>query len=105
MTVRPSMKRDLLAMHDINGGNIINSMWVEYLNKEYTKKFIDYLKNRNIDLYHIRTSGQLIYLHSRKWLALSPKYIVPIYTFEKDKYKDLFNTPVIELEDKETREV
>lgn len=106
MTVRPSMKFDISKMYDIDGGNIIYSMWSGYLKKKKTMEFIDYLKNRNFELYQIHTSGHGDVFALNKMVdALSPKYIVPIHTFEKNKYKDLFNISIIELEDKEIREV
>ena len=37
--------------------------------------------------------------------VINPKNIVPIHTFEGDKYKDIFNESVVELKDGETREV
>ncbi len=37
--------------------------------------------------------------------AIKPKYIVPIHTFEGEKYKDIFKEPIVELKDEETREI
>jgi len=37
--------------------------------------------------------------------AIKPKHIVPIHTFEGDKYKDIFNVPIVELKDEEIREI
>ena len=106
MTVRPSMEFDLSKMIDIDGGNIIYSMWKGYLSKDKTMEFMEYLENRNFELHHIHTSGHADFPTLQKIVeAIQPKYIVPIHTFEKDKYKDLFNIPVIELDDKEILEV
>jgi len=37
--------------------------------------------------------------------AIKPKNIVPIHTFEGYKYKHIFNEPIVELKDGETREI
>ncbi len=37
--------------------------------------------------------------------AIKPKNIVPIHTFEGDKYKDIFKEPIVELMDGETRQI
>jgi len=37
--------------------------------------------------------------------AINPKYIVPIHTFHGSDYKDIFNTPVVELADEEDKVV
>jgi len=57
MIVRPSMKKDLENIKNIDGGNLIYSLWEGYLPKAYTKKFIDYLKKRKFTQYDIHTSG------------------------------------------------
>ena len=46
MAVRPSMKYDLEHIPNIEGGNLIYSMWGGYEKKKGTKEFIDYLKNK-----------------------------------------------------------
>ena len=37
--------------------------------------------------------------------AIKPKHIVPMHTFEGDKYKEIFDYHVVRLEDGETLEV
>jgi hypothetical protein len=37
--------------------------------------------------------------------AIKPRNIVPIHTFERDKYKDIFKEPIVELKDKEVIEI
>jgi len=37
--------------------------------------------------------------------AIKPKNIVPIHTFEGDKYKGIFDEPIVELKDGEIREI
>lgn len=106
MIVRPSMQTDLERINGIEGGNLIYSMWEGYLMKPYTMKFIDYLTNRKFTLHRIHTSGHADTNTLKKMVnAIKPKNIVPIHTFERDKYKDIFNKPIVELKDGETREI
>ncbi len=106
MVVRPSMKRNLDKMDKIDGGNFIYSMWEGYLQKAYTKNFIDYLQNRQFTFFSLHTSGHADTQTLKKMVeAIKPKKIVPIHTFDGDKYKDIFNEPIVELKDGEIREI
>ena len=102
MLVKPSLRIDLERISNIDGGNIIYSLWEGYMAKPYTKKFIDYLENRNFTVHHIHTGG-----HADKNTlqsivdSLAPKIIVPIHTFRKDEYKNYFDVPIKELQDGE----
>jgi ribonuclease J len=106
MTVRPSMQKDLENINRIEGGNFIYSMWEGYLQKSATMEFVDYLINRKFTLHKIHTSGHADTKTLKKIVeAIKPKNIVPIHTFEGDKYKDIFNEPIVELKDEETIEI
>jgi len=102
MIVRPSMRKDLEKISKIDGGNLIYSMWEGYLKKSYTKDFIDYLLKKQFRFYNIHTSGHAD-INTLKTMvdAIDPKYVIPIHTFEKDKYKPIFNKTVLELNDGE----
>ena len=106
MTVRPSMQIDLEKINGIEGGNLIYSMWEGYLKKTGTKEFVDYLTNRKFTLHKIHTSGHADTEALKKMVkAIKPKNIVPIHTFEKEKYKELFSQPIVELNDGEVIEI
>lgn len=106
MIVRPSMQNDLEKINGIESGNFIYSMWEGYLKKSATMKFVDYLTNRKFTLHKIHTSGHADYKTLKKMVeAIKPKNIVPIHTFEGDKYKDIFTVPIVELADGEIREI
>jgi ribonuclease J len=102
MVVRPSMQKDLEKIPSLDGGNIVYSMWEGYLEKSSTKKFIGYLKKRNFAFHIIHTSGHADVKALNKMVdALKPKAIIPIHTFEGNKYAETFKFPVIELSDGE----
>lgn len=106
MIVRPSMQIDLENINGIEGGNLVYSMWEGYLQKSNTKKFIDYLGQRKFTIHKIHTSGHADTETLKKMVdALKPKNIVPIHTFEGDKYKDIFKEPIVELKDGDTQNV
>lgn len=106
MIVRPSMQKDLEHVYEIEGGNLIYSMWEGYLRKPDTIKFIDYLTNRNFTVHKIHTSGHGD-IRTLKQLvdAIKPQNIVPIHTFAGSEYKKIFEFPVIEMNDGETKEI
>jgi len=107
MIVRPSMQKDLDNIKNIDGGNLIYSLWNGYLLKVYTKNFIDYLKNRKFTQYDIHTSGHADIETLKQMVeAIKPKAIVPIHTFSAGKYQKIFSpTPVIVMNDGEVRQV
>ena len=106
MIVRPSMQKDLEKTNGIFNGNLIYSMWEGYLTSSSTKKFIDFLKKRNFTIHKIHTSGHADTKTLKLMVeAIKPKNIVPIHTFEGDKYKYIFKETVIELKDGETKQI
>jgi len=101
LNVRPSMKKDLQKI-ETDGGNLIYSMWSGYKNQETTKEFLDWLISKNFAIHNIHTSGHA----NRETLkqladALNPKSIIPVHTFEKKRYKEVFDQKVIEANDNE----
>ncbi|MFA6077336.1 MAG: MBL fold metallo-hydrolase [Candidatus Paceibacterota bacterium] len=102
MVVRPSMQKDLDNIKNIDGGNLVYSMWEGYMEKSSTKEFISYLTKRKFAFHIIHTSGHADVKELEEMAdALKPKAIIPIHTFEAGKYKNIFKFPVIELGDGE----
>lgn len=102
MLVRPSMKFDIEHILNIDGGNLIYSLWEGYLKKENTKTFIDYMTSKQFKVIKIHTSGHAdIETLKEMTRAIKPKSIVPIHTFRGYEYKNIFNYPVLEVKDGE----
>ena len=102
MFVRPSMQKDLENISNLEGGNLIYSMWEGYLQKSGTKDFLDYLISRNFTIHKIHTSGHADTATLKKMVeAINPKNIVPIHTFSGSEYARIFNVPIVELNDGE----
>lgn len=77
--------------------NIIFSMWKGYLEKP------NYLDEYKDIITHIHTSGHAYIKDLQKFVdRIKPKYIIPIHTESKNKYKDLFNAEIKLVEDCET---
>jgi ribonuclease J len=103
MFIRPSMQKDLEKIKGIDGGNLIYSMWEGYLQKSDSKKFLDYLTNRNFTIHKIHTSGHADTETLKQMVeAIKPKNIVPIHTFCGSEYARIFSTPIVEINDGET---
>jgi ribonuclease J len=106
MIARPSMQKDLENINEIDGGNLIYSMWDGYLRKPDTVKFIDYLLSRKFTIYKFHTSGHADTDTLKQMVeAIKPKNIVPIHTFWGSEYHKIFSAPIVELKDGETKEV
>lgn len=100
--VRPSMIIDLKRI-TVNNGNLIYSMWEGYKEQKETQQFIAWLKSKKFTIHYIHTSGHAN-VETLKELAdtLAPGSIIPIHTFNKKYYKNIFSQKVIELNDNET---
>ncbi len=104
MIVRPSMQNELELMTNLNGGMFTYSLWSGYKEDGKTKQFLDYLKERGMHQQTIHTSGHA----DRKALKqmvdiLKPKNLVPIHTFEGEKYESIFTeSHILRISDGET---
>ena len=82
---------------------LIYSMWDGYtLKEDKLKKFIEKLKNMNIDIYYLHTSGHADKLAFKKLNELvNPKKTIIIHTEDGSGGKELFNN-VISIRDNES---
>ncbi|MFH2145392.1 MAG: MBL fold metallo-hydrolase [Candidatus Omnitrophota bacterium] len=80
-----------------SGSKFIYSMWEGYL----TDRFKDYCDEQGIAIEQVHTSGHAELEDLKKFAnALNPKKLIPIHTFDKEKYPEYFNNVQI-LEDEE----
>jgi len=99
LIVRPSMKTDLSKI-DAENGNLVFSMWEGYKSQPQTKEFLDWLLQKNFTIHNIHTSGHADVETLREYVdAINPRAIVPIHTFNKSEYKNIFSQRVLELDD------
>jgi ribonuclease J len=105
LMVRPSMKNDLNKIV-ADKGNLIYSMWDGYKKQSSSVEFLDWLKSKNFTIIDIHTSGHADTPALKQLVeGIQPKYIVPIHTFEGDRYKEIFKEPIVRLKDGEVREI
>ena len=83
-SVFPSIVKNI---DNISGARLIYSMWEGYL----TEKFKDYCKQKGIEIESVHTSGHATIEDLKAFAkALNPKTLIPIHTFEREKYPSLF---------------
>ena len=104
MIVRPSMLKDLEYIKGLKDGIFIYSMWDGYKKETQTKEFIDFLIGKGMTEMQIHTSGHADRDALKRMVeVLKPKNLVPIHTFEGDKYEEIFTgTKVLRINDNET---
>jgi ribonuclease J len=67
-------------------------MWHGYKDQPgSTKDFLDFIAGRGMPIKHIHTSGHADLDGLKRMVnAVKPKNLVPIHTFEGEKYKEFF---------------
>jgi ribonuclease J len=109
MLVRPTVQNDLERyLHKYDGGCFIYSMWDGYKTRPgEIKDFLDFIANKGMAIKDIHTSGHADLSGLKRMVeAVKPKHIVPIHTFEGDKYGELFpGIDVRRVNDRETVEI
>jgi ribonuclease J len=107
--VRPSVQRDLERyLHDYKNGCFIYSMYEGYKNQPgKIKDFTDFIAGKGMPIIDIHTSGHADLESLKKMVGVvKPRYIVPIHTFERAKYAEIFKgTDVTAINDREEVEV
>lgn len=67
---------------------------------------INYLTSRQFSMVKIHTSGHADTETLKQMVvAINPKNIVPIHTFNGSDYKKVFSIPVVEMKDGEIKQV
>ncbi|MDR1027339.1 MAG: MBL fold metallo-hydrolase [Rickettsiales bacterium] len=92
MFFRPSMTMDLEQQPEtMQKASCIYSMWEGYLFDETGMQLREFLDKYKIGMSFIHTSGHADIPTLKKLVeALNPKQVIPIHTFEAEKYPDLF---------------
>jgi ribonuclease J len=109
MLVKPSVRNDLTRyLRKYDDGCFIFSMWSGYKTQPgKVKDFLDFIASKGMPIKDIHTSGHADLSGLRRMVeAVSPKHLVPIHTFEGDKYAELFpGIDVRRVDDRETVEM
>jgi len=106
MLVRPSCKYDVEHfLHNLSDGCFIYSMYHGYKESNLkTKKFLDFITGKGMPIVDLHTSGHAdLNVLKKMAAAVNPKNIVPIHTFEADRYADILDAyHIVNVNDKET---
>jgi ribonuclease J len=99
MLIRNTMISDLRGISNINSGTVIYSIWKGYLSDGTMDRLLKFIDEKHLKLVTIHTSGHASLSTLQKMVAkLKPKKVIPIHTFNPDKYKNLFPN-VLEISD------
>ena len=109
MNVRVSMLRDIerlkLQSKVLDDCCLVYSMWAGYKEEYIYKTFLDKMRELEIDVFDLHTSGHADYECIKQVISiLKPKAIIPIHTENKERIKDYTDKAVI-LSDMEVYEV
>jgi len=92
MLFRPSMMGDLEIAKCLQDARMVYSLWEGYLKMDRQRPFLNWLEKLNIPLVQIHTSGHAAIDDLKKFAnAINPKKLVPIHSFNTDRYDDFFN--------------
>jgi len=93
---RASLLDDLLKAECLSGAHTVWSQWAGYLKDEKTAGLIEKLKAHGIGFEVIHTSGHASIPDLKRLAgAIAPRVLVPIHTFEADRFPSLFENVVV----------
>ena len=109
MNVRVSMLKDIeklrLKNKVLDNACVIFSMWSGYKEEDYYKKFLDKMKQMNIDVLDLHVSGHADYTALKEILDITnPDIVIPMHTENKEKIRDYTDKAVL-LDDMEVYEI
>jgi ribonuclease J len=107
MLFRPAMMADVDLMQGAwTGARMVWSQWEGYLTSPANEEFRGKLAARGVAVESIHTSGHASIMDLKRMAeALAPDVLVPVHTFEGDRYPDLFGANVCRRLDGEWWEV
>ncbi len=92
MLFRPMAMSDRGVRSVLDGAGFTYSMWQGYLKDETGQKVTKWLRDNNIPLQTIHTSGHASVADLQRFAsALAPRRLVPIHSFETDRFGEFFD--------------
>lgn len=92
MLFRPGFMGDKGLENSLDGTALSYSMWDGYLEKDSSRKVLEWLGKNQIPLKEIHTSGHASVSNLIRFAkAINPQRLVPIHTFEPEKYSEHFH--------------
>ena len=85
----------------LEGSALTYSMWEGYLREDGSRRVLEWLQEHGIPLRSIHTSGHASVVDLKRFAAaLAPRALVPIHSFETDRFAEFFDN-VVQREDGE----
>ena len=95
MLFRPMMMSDKGVKTALDGARLSYSMWEGYLKRESTRRARTWLKENNIPMQVIHTSGHASVADLKRFAdALAPRQLIPIHSFETGRFGEFFDNVV-----------
>lgn len=92
MLFRPMAMADRGVQSVLDGAGFTYSMWQGYLKDETGRKVTKWLRDNNVPLQTIHTSGHASVADLRRFAsALAPRRLVPIHSFETARFGEFFD--------------
>lgn len=105
MLFRPMAMSDHGVQKVLDGAAFTYSMWEGYLEKDSSRRVMEWLEDQNIPCRILHTSGHASLSDLQRLAsAIAPHMLVPIHSFEPDKFGDYFDN-VIQRDDGEWWEI
>ena len=105
MLFRPMVMSDRGVQAVLDGAELTYSMWEGYLKEDSSRRVLDWLAKHEMPHRVLHTSGHASVTDLQRFAAaLKPRGLVPIHSFEAERYGDLFDN-VIRRDDGEWWEV
>ena len=93
----PSMLPDWGVQNVLEDAHFTYSMWEGYLKEPGTQRVVRWLEDHNIPWQTIHTSGHASVADLQRFAtALAPRKLVPIHSFETDRFSEFFDNVVQE---------
>lgn len=107
MNIRVSMLKDIERLKDkvLNNCCVVYSVWEGYQKEDIYKKFLNRMKELNIDIYNLHVSGHADYTAFNQIIEITnPNVVIPMHTENKEKIKNFTGKAII-LDDMEVYEL
>lgn len=95
MLFRPTMMKDHGVQAVLKGASLTYSMWKGYLKQDYSRRVIAWLKDYDIPLQVLHTSGHASVSDLKRFAAaVTPRALVPIHSAQTARFGDFFDRVV-----------
>lgn len=88
---RPLHRKDLELANALKGARFFYSMWEGYLKEDYGARIQTWAESHQIPFMQVHTSGHAGPADLKRFAeALDPKVLVPIHSFQPERYQEFF---------------